>query len=555
MISSISDPIAKRYARALCHLNHARRTHRLGLILGSGISDDLGIPKWRALIEQIESKLNYNSGGAPESYRAEQLFQHYKRKRIEELGWTNENRLNAAVTAGWRETVAECLYRKFRAANGKLNYTAYEKKIREHPYLKNLGTLARTAQLVVTHNFDDALEVAIDIDPTVSAKPNRRYHSFWRPEPFLRRGMVNIYHPNGFTPLQRRLKGSENLILTEASFADHLANTNTEEAHFLLRHLADKTCLIVGHSLSDGTLKNALRQHANQRPGHVNYYLHWTSKGERGLTEDQRNAIREANFETYNLVTIFASSDEIAEILRIVSMTEDEIEGFLARHSAISRYVYYVVGAVSSGKTTILRNLRDLATVEEWPSNMPVVMNRPSVGLKRTQEEAIDEHLEEAIWTKNSEIRNIRVGIIAVDRAPLDFVAFPAKSSETLGMTARKRSHAVLGRLEEDNLRQLCAGQVLLVQAGANILVERQLQRGGRTTPEEVANGSAARYLERQRDRLAKIYKQSLDSDSSVETDRCTVAASVKAAAKIIHFGPYKPFGFANRLQALQNGK
>ena len=100
--------------------------------------------------------------------------------------------------------------------------------------------------------------------------------------------------------------------------------------HFLLRHLADKTCLIVGHSLADGTLKNALRQHANQRPGHVNYYVHWHDQGEGGLSDDQRNAIREANFETYNLVTIFANSQEIAQILRIVSMEEDELEGYLA---------------------------------------------------------------------------------------------------------------------------------------------------------------------------------------------------------------------------------
>ena len=76
MVSATPDPIAKRYARALCHLNHARSFERLGLILGSGVSDDLGIPKWTDLIKQIDCDLSYDSGGAPESYRAEQLFQH-----------------------------------------------------------------------------------------------------------------------------------------------------------------------------------------------------------------------------------------------------------------------------------------------------------------------------------------------------------------------------------------------------------------------------------------------------------------------------------------------
>lgn len=548
-------PLVERYAKALCHLNHARRTQRLGLILGSGVSGDLGIPKWADLIRQIESLLTYESGGAPESYRAEQLFQHYKKKRTEQLEWPTGARLDAAITAGWRDLVARCLYAAFRGKNGKLSFSAYRKKIEQHPYLSDLGKLARDAQLVVTHNFDDALEVAIDLDPSITAAPSRKYHYFWKPEPFLRRGMVNIYHPNGFTPLRDDLKGSENLILTEASFADHLANTNTEESHFFLRHLADKTCLIIGHSLSDGTLKNALRQHANHRPGHVNYYVHWDRRGEAGLGPSQRNAIREANFETYNLVTIFASASEISEILRIVSLGEDELEGLLARHSMVSRYVYYIVGTVSSGKSTTLRHLRDLATVEEWPSKMPVVMNRESIELKRRQEVALDERIENALWIKNTEIRNIKAGIVAVDRAPLDFIAFPAKSTETVGDTARRRADAVLARLKIGNFRDLCPGQVVVVQADTEVLIERQLQRTGRLKPEKAVGASAKRYLNGQRERLAKIYKKAIDAGSAIETDRCSVATSVKAAARIIHLNKYVPFDFAARLRTIQKGE
>ena len=412
MVVSELPSLEKRYAKALCHLNHARWTDRLGLILGSGVSGDLGIPTWTDLIKKIDEKLCYDSSGSPESYRAEQLFQHYKRKKTDELQWSSRDQLNAAITAGWRGVVLQCLYDKFREKNGELdlkghkedelNLAAYEKKIKDHPYLSNLGRLARHAQLVVTHNFDDALEVAIDINTPADDHSYRRYHSFWRPEPFLRRGMVNIYHPNGYTPLRGSSKGSESLILTEASFADHLANTNTEESHFLLRHLADKTCLIIGHSLADGTLKNALRQHANQRPAHVNYYVHWHKDGESGLEDDQRKAIREANFETYNLITIFANSSEVSEILKMVTMEGETLKGHLAHQSVTSRYVYYIVGAVSSGKSTTIRHLRDLETIEEWPSNMPPVMNRPSVGLMKTDEADIDRGLEEAIWKKTA---------------------------------------------------------------------------------------------------------------------------------------------------------
>jgi hypothetical protein len=554
MAFDLSDPFQKRYAKALCHLNHAHHAKRLGMILGSGISDDLKIPKWRELIDRIEKKLRYQSGNSPESYRAEQLFQHYRKGQVEALNWSNRERIDAAVLVGWRETVASCLYNFFFDATGKLNPDAYQKRIGEHPYLGALGSLARKLQLVVTHNFDDALEVAINMDPASAAHPNRNYHSFWKPEPFLRRGMVNIYHPNGFTPLQPGLRGSDNLILTEASFADQLANSNNEEGHFFLRHLSDKTCLIIGHSLADGTLKNALRQHANQRPGHVNYYVHWIAGGEADLSEAQRAAIRQANFETYNLVTLFASSKEIAQILQIISMEEGDLEGSMAHHSVASRYVYYIVGAVSSGKSTMLRNLRDLATVEEWPSNMPAVMNRPSIGLPKTEEELIDRRLEEAIWNKNAEARDIKAGVVAVDRAPLDFIAFPSKPSETLGQAARRRDGAVLERLLDHKLRDLCPGQVLVVRADAEVLVERQLRRG-RTTPTEVSNGRAFQYLERQKSRLLRVYERAIKQGSVVDTDNCSVAISVKDAARIIHLGNYTPFNFAQRLRQIKKGR
>lgn len=547
-------PLEERYPKALCHLNFARRTKRLGLILGAGVSDSLKIPQWKELIRQIETQLKYSAGRAPEAYRAEQLFQHYKKKRTSELGWPEDERLNAAIIAGWRQVVSHCLYSSFRSRNGQINLRTYKEKIRKHPYLLPLGKLAREAALVVTHNFDDALENAIDCDPTTIAPEGRRYYSFWRPEPFLRQGMVNIYHPNGYIPLRRDRRGSENLILTEAGFADHLANTNTEEAHFLLRHLADKTCLIIGHSLADGTLKNALRQHANQRPGHVNYYIHWNNQGESGLSSDQRDAIRKANFETYNLVTIFANSSEIAEILRLISMAEDDLEGYLALRSITSRYVYYIVGTVSAGKSTTLRHLRDLATVEEWPTRMPAVMNRPSLGLPQTQEEKIDKGLEEAIWRKNCEIRDIKVGLVAVDRAPLDFIAFPSKRTETAGDTVRKRAKAVLGRLEENNLRDLCSGQVIVLEAEPAVLAHRQLQRGNRATPEEVANGSTERYLARQKVLLAQIYNRAIARGSVARTDRQSIAASLKAVARIIHFENYEPFNFVGRLRTIQRG-
>lgn len=547
-------PLLNRYVKALCHLNCARKTRRLGLILGAGVSQDLEIPDWKKLLSCLEDKLDYPGSADPEMYRAEQLFQHFRKVMVDKLGWKTEDPVDSAIVAGWRETVSSCLYSKFAVGN-KLDEALYQRAINRHPYLTVLGRLARDAVLVVTHNFDDALEYSIDLyEPKSPPLPGRRYHSFWRPEPFLRAGMVNIYHPNGYTPLRKGLRGSENLVLTEGGFADHLANTNTEESHFLLRHLADKTCLIIGHSLADGTLKNALRQHANQRPAHVNYFVHWCKNGEAELSKEQRNAIREANFETYNLITIFASSPEISEIVELISMDDRDLEDHLAAKSLASRYVYYLVGAVSAGKSTALRHLRDLATVEEWPSRMPIEMNRQSMGLNNSLSRRIDKKLASAIWQKNSEIRDIKVGVVAVDRAPLDFVAFPRKKSETMSQTARERAKTVLDRFAENDLRDICPGQVIVLQAEPRALASRQLKRGNRATLKEMESGATERYVTKQQRILLELYKAAIRSGSSISAKGLPVRTFVKAVARIIHLEPYVPFDFARRLKSVQKG-
>jgi hypothetical protein len=186
---------------------------------------------------------------------------------------------------------------------------------------------------------------------------------------------------------------------------------------------------------------------------------------------------------------------------------------------------------------------------------MPVEMNRQSIGLNPTLSRKIDAQLEDAIWRKNSEIRNIKVGMIAVDRAPLDFVAFPTKTTETMGVTARKRTKAVLGRLAENDLRDVCSGQVIVLHANARALACRQLKRGNRTTPKDVANGSAERYLSRQQDRLREVYKRAIRAGGSIETEGHHLGGSLKATARIIHLGNYSPFDFATRLESLRKGR
>ena len=112
-----------------------------------------------------------------------------------------------------------------------------------------------------------------------------------------------------------------------------------------------------------------------------------------------------------------------------------------------------------------------------------------------------------------------------------------------------------MGRLEENNFHDLCLGQVIVLQADPAVLAHRQLRRGNRTTPKEINNGSASKYLTRQRNKLDKIYERAIDRGSVVQTDIYPIAASVKAAARIVHLDKYEPFDFAERLREIQRGR
>jgi hypothetical protein len=544
----VERTVLTSYTKVVCHLHHALQvSSKMGLILGAGVSNELHVPGWSRLLDAVEQKILFDGKipKAPESYRGEQLYQFFRMERTRQLNWAQRGITEAEVNADWRIIVSEILYDKY-LVNGEVHQDRFREAIEAHPYLRALARVARQLELVITHNFDNALEWTIITEPGGDRRENRRCHPFWRPEPFLRPGMLNVYHPNGFIPITG-LKGSENIVLTESNFADLLANPNDAESHFLLSHLSYKTWLIIGHSLADATLKNALRLHTIRRPGHVNYFVHWLRDDE-VLPHRQMEAIREANFSTYNLVTLFLTSREIGALLRLIDKSPDDLRSELSAAELPSRYVYYICGPVSSGKSTILSHLRSIATVEEWPDRMPAAMNQPSTQLNATQEEEIDGKLEDAIWRKNEEINKFSVGLVAVDRAPLDFIAFPGTPEESPLEVARKRHTRVLLRFERDNFKYLCDGQVILVQGRAETLLERQIQRGRQRDEEELRSDKALHYLTRQSELMDQIYTGAI-KDSCVRGDGCSLVGCLQDVMRIIHFKDYRPFDFAKRLR------
>ncbi|GAH36776.1 unnamed protein product, partial [marine sediment metagenome] len=133
-------------------------------------------------------------------------------------------------------------------------------------------------------------------------------------------------------------------------------------------------CLFIGLSLKDSTLKHLLRKNAILHPGHIHYYVHFM-EDDAVLDEKHRIAIRDANFEVYNLVTLFLDRKGIAALGQLLTSTEDDI-GLLADEVGVSTsYRFFLTGSVAVGKSTSVSHFRSLLTHDEWLERKAAGMN------------------------------------------------------------------------------------------------------------------------------------------------------------------------------------
>jgi SIR2-like domain len=537
-LSAVQQAVLRRYTRAIVHMRRQFAEHRFGLIFGAGIGADLKLPSWSELIDRIADHPKVKGRGAIQdvsgfdqslTIQIQKLYEFFRLKMLPNIDPQSETfrHREKQLVADWRAIITECLYRDVE------DYTP-EGITRRHPYLGAYADLIALCDVTINYNFDETLQVLL----SGRHRPDTRIRSFKT----ISKGIVRprsiynvLYHPNGFLP-RNLIESTDPIVFTEESFADQLLQMNQNMDSLLLNHLGTKTCLLVGLSLNDPNLKHLLRRGATASPGQCHYYVCFYDKEE--IRDDAKISITNANFNVYNLVTLFLNRDELAALGHLLSMEEAELRQGAEQIGVQLKYVYYVTGPMGVGKSTCLANLYSLTTYDEWSEERLPALAKDRHRLRADEDAEVRAWLGEQFYRKNWSLSDTRIGIHLVDRPPLDPLAFTNRTE-----WARRATEQLAAIVRGPQGHPIQSGHVILLTGEPGELQGRIIAQNKLST---------VRTLEENQRFLAIIYDCS-PGMTRIDTRTLSVSEVVHQIARIIHLDPYHPADLQTRLMEFAN--
>jgi hypothetical protein len=508
---------------------------RFGLVLGAGVSKNLDFPDWKELVGRIArslaaATLTHKDENALK--RSQLLFQHFRRQRKSES--EDSDRIE------WKKLVHDCLYDpKGRFAKGHVKDSKSIERIKARDkYLGQFLEVIRKCPLTINYNFDDSIQRLL-LDRRDTDSPSRGYSTIWASNVQLPACGGLIYHPNGFLPYELSEQPSDQLAFLQDTFADQLIDSIQGRYALLTNHLSQTTCLLIGLSIDDPTLRHVLRHSAQLYPGHVHYFVRYVEAG-RMPNDERRDAEFDANFGVYNLLTLNLTDAELSALGRLISLSPDEFEAYVRECKVKSTFTFYLAGAVGVGKTTALRHLQSLRAHEEWPDPLPREMTVSPKTLRTEDLEMIDRWVDGQLYKKNQRLLLAGCGVDIVDRAPLDAFAFVDRSHWP------KRAEEIIRAVQGDigMGRRLCDGHIVLL-IGDPVQIEAQARRVFRDPTRE--------GVEHQQRVLQEIYAGH-PGVTLIDTVGLSPGEVARRIASTVHTKEYTAFPLHDRLVELRNG-
>lgn len=509
--------LVRRYPRAIYHMRAQLGAKRLLPIFGAGASRSIGFPTWDGLVEQIGLAVGASSGDSERTSQASRVQLIYDRFRRDFFARNEAQVAQSAalrdrqVATEWRKVVHSCLYKNAMAAEA-------------HPYLGAFKDVIRRAPLTINYNFDDTIQELLRSDSN-SANNSRYgvgYETVWEPSLQYRSESGVIYHPNGFLPRQLSRGPSAKLVFMEDAFADQLIDAQRGHYSTLLSHLCRFTGLLIGLSLEDPTLKHLLRQCAQQVPGHVHYYVAYV--GDSKPSDSRQESIRESNFRTYNLVTVFLSEVDIRTLGYLLSARDEDFGAVVEEAGTPSRFVYYLSGAVGAGKTTSLAALKSLKAYDEWPQERPQQSAHAVTDLTKQEVKDIDDWIDKQMRNRNALIASEKWNIVVIDRSPIDPLAFASAK------TRPKRAKTLLQIYAKSSAEKTVNGAVLFLRGNPEVMHSRTVDRH---------KSASIEYVSELQQKFSRMWSACGDLEL-VDTLDVSSADMIQRVARIIHLSEYK---------------
>ena len=387
----------------------------------------LGFPNWKKLIENIAKKPDVDGvklyeNPSARTVTSQMLFQLFKEKFLNtEAGRLSFDRYgDVELRKNWELLVHEVLYQN---VSPKPNDW-----ILACPYLENLvKVIGESKTMTVTYNFDDTIEKLLH--KYYKKSGTRGFTVVWDSNVQMEKRDNIVYHPNGYLPRKMSDFASSQLVFLEDTFEDQLVDSFNGHYNALNNHYSSKTCLFLGISLEDRTLKHMLRMNAKKCYGHIHYIIQHMPDHTKDGDEAQKMLVEsetKSNFDTYNLYTMYLTSDEINTLMELLQLGFDDFNSICI--DVIKTRKFFVMGPVAAGKSTAVSQFKCFQTYDEWLEDMADDMDKPPSELEDEKEKTIDAWIASQIWRKNDNLvmttnRNLPC-ISIIDRTPIDAYAF-----------------------------------------------------------------------------------------------------------------------------------
>lgn len=533
-IDEIQKRVLRTYPRAIVHMRERLQANSFGMVLGAGVSKALDFPDWATLVDRIASHPRVDAKhlictaiSASATEKTQMLLQHYRAKRVDEIGEGRTARALRLVHGEWQQVITSALYDGVESDAEELKNA--------HPYLASFLPTILKSPMTVTYNFDDVLERLLSLEiqdaPTSYGRP---FETVWDAAFQPRRNGTIVYHPNGYLPSNLLEEPSENIVFSQDSFADQLIESMAGHHSSLLHHFTRTTCLLMGLSLDDQTLRHLLRQNARINPGQCHYFVHWIDDSET-RDEEVEQALSEANFEVSNLVTLFLTNEECDALGKLLTLDENELCDLAEEEGVSLKYVYYLTGAVGAGKTTVVNYLGSLQVYEEWTEPRHSNLAQSWKVLSVDERDELDAWILGQFVKKDHALRHAKPGIHIVDRPPLDPLSFT-----DLNLVGTKAVKMLESFCPGAATRKIEQGQIILLHGEPTEMETRIVGRHKRSDSSVISDLQI---------RLEEIYEKPV----VIETAGRPVHAVVKEVAKIVHLDrfEYRPYSLQSRLKEL----